>query len=159
MDSDRRNLSRLVAKIPLFEDLAPQQARQILSLCRDVNLQAGQTLFEEGTKSQEMYLLLSGKLFVRAQGIELGKIHPVGVVGEMGVLTGQPRCATIAASEGSRLFGIRKIQLDALLKKDPYLGMRVYKNLSRILCDKLTLFSCHFQEMAIGGNKHLLNIK
>ena len=99
-----------------------------------------------------MYLLLSGKLFVKTEEVDLGKIDPIGLVGEMGVVTGQPRSATIVASEDSRLFGIRRIQLDALLKKDPYLGMRVYKNLSHMLCDKLVVNNIRMEDYA-----HLLD--
>ena len=76
-----------------------------------------------------MYLLLSGRLSVKTRKVDLGEIRPVGVVGEMGVVTGQPRCATIVASEDSQLLAIRKTTLDMLLKKDADIGMQVYKNL------------------------------
>lgn len=148
MNADQNNLTQLIAEIPFFRDLAPPQVKQILPLFRRIQVQAGQVLFEEGAESQEMYLLLSGRLSVKTRRVDLGEILAVGVVGEMGVITGQPRSATVVASEDSRLFAIRKIGLDILLSKNTDIGMQVYRNLSRILCDRLAANNIRLEDYA-----------
>jgi CheY-like chemotaxis protein len=85
-----------------------------------------------------MYILLSGALtVVTSEGIRVATILPVTTVGEMGVITGQPRSATVEVSKPSNIFVVRKDSFDAMLRDDGDVRAMVYKNIIDVLSGKL----------------------
>jgi CheY-like chemotaxis protein len=86
-----------------------------------------------------MYILLSGELIVSTvEGVRVATILPVTTVGEMGVINGQPRSATVEASKQSDVFLLQKHQFDAVLREDREMRSVVYKNIIDVLSRKLT---------------------
>ena len=59
------------------------------------------------------------------------------IVGEMGVVTNHPRCATIEVLTDATVIMVGKMQFDALLKQDVDMAARVYKNMLDSLSQKL----------------------
>lgn len=75
-----------------------------LRYLREVRLAAGQTLFQEGQASDEMYFVESGRLEVvkaglHGEALRLAKVAPGSLIGEIALYTGQPRSATVVATE------------------------------------------------------------
>ncbi len=73
-----------------------------------VTLNEKETLFEQGDSADALYILQSGELGVRLRGddnawIEIDLLKPESIVGEMGLLSGQPRTATVYARTDSTL--------------------------------------------------------
>ena len=56
----------ILAKIPMFQRLQPVQALEILKICKPRSFDDRESVVEHGSKSTEMYILLSGKLVVVA---------------------------------------------------------------------------------------------
>ena len=69
----------ILAKIPMFQRLQPVQALEILKICKPTSFDDRETLVEHGSKSTEMYILLSGTLV----GVEMG-LARAGVAYERG---------------------------------------------------------------------------
>ena len=131
-------LVQVLKKIPIFKDLSPPQVRQVLSICTSRAFQPQDNICTSGTPSEEIYILLSGKLEVTtAEGIGVAAITPVTTVGEMGVITGQPRSATVTAAQPSHLLVLPKNRLDYLLREDVDMRAKVYRNVVDILAGKL----------------------
>ena len=131
-------LVQVLKKIPIFKDLSPPQVRQVLSICTPRFYQPQNTICKGGASSEDIYILLSGKLEVAtAEGIEVADITPVTTVGEMGVITGQPRSATVTAAQPSHFLVLPKSRFDYLLREDVDMRARVYKNVVDILAHKL----------------------
>jgi len=87
-------LVMVLCKIPIFTRLSPSQVKNVLGLCVHKSYIMGSQVCRSNTPSHEMYILLSGDLAVVAGGgIRMATILPVTTVGEMGVITGQPRSA------------------------------------------------------------------
>ncbi len=85
-----------------------------------------------------MYILLSGELIVvTIEGIRVATILPVTTVGEMGVITGQPRSATVEVSKPSNIFVVNKRSFDNMLREDGDMRAMVYKNIIDVLAGKL----------------------
>jgi zinc transporter ZupT len=83
---------------------------------RVVKLKAGQELFHEGDAGSSLYLIDEGELEVIRGGVRVAILTPGESVGEMAVVTGAPRTATIRALEDSRLFFIPKPAFDQLVQ-------------------------------------------
>jgi zinc transporter ZupT len=82
---------------------------------RVVRLRPGQELFREGEAGSSLYLIDAGELEVIRGGVRVAILTPGESVGEMAVVTGAPRTATIRALEPTRLFYIPKPAFDELV--------------------------------------------
>ena len=135
---DRSRATKVVEKIPIFSGLSPNRLQKVLDICSERSFRAGQTVCAAGDESTEFYVILSGDLSVRtAAGLELAVIGRMGVVGEMGVLTGQPRSASIVATRDTTVLSVQGDALDRLVEADRDVGLHVYRNFARLLCGRL----------------------
>ena len=92
-------MTKIVEQIPVFKGLSPDRIQKVLDICSERSFKAGQMMCAAGDKSSELYVILSGNLSVKTEaGMELASIDRMGVVGEMGMLTNQPRSATVIAT-------------------------------------------------------------
>ncbi len=139
MPGDReKQLVLVLRKIPVFEGLMPFQIKRIVGVCKHRFYQPGDTICYVDTPSTAMYVLISGELsIISSQNARVATILPVTTVGEMGVLTGQPRSATVEVSKPSAILTIQKVQFDAIMDDDVHIQVKVYQNIVKALSDKL----------------------
>ena len=102
-----------------------------------IECKKGKVLCRDGDKSTALYILLVGRLLVRTGEVNLSSVDPVDIVGEMGVITGMPRSATVEAEDNVRLLVISKVDFDALLSTNEGLAVVIYKSTIASLCQKL----------------------
>ncbi len=114
-----------VPKSVLFEALTEEERQ---ALVREMDLEShdqGSVIISEGDPGSSMYLIVSGevKVFTRAAGqsstVYLAMLGEGDFFGEVSVLTGKPRTATITASERTELLRLDKEKLDNALAKYP----------------------------------------
>lgn len=90
---------------------------------KNLVIQEGQILFKEGDKSDGMFLLRAGELSVYLEKggevIELAKIAPGGMIGEMALFDSQPRSASVKASLRSDVTHITQADFNKLMKQIP----------------------------------------
>ncbi len=130
--------ARVISKIAAFHDLSPYQLQQFLKLCKSRTCKVGEVLCKVGEASNEMFIVVTGALAVSTEdGIELSHIGPGGTVGEMGLVTNTPRCATITAITDVNALVIGRGQFMNLMKEDVDIGMKIYHNLLIILVTRL----------------------
>jgi CRP-like cAMP-binding protein len=130
--------SEVIRRVPIFQGLSEIQVDRMLGACHVVNLNDGETAFSEGDESNSMLILLLGQLEVRSQtGVVLASIDQNGVVGEMGVLTGERRSATVVALGVCTVLVISRTDLNTLIDEDKDIGFQIYRNVTRILIDRL----------------------
>ena len=126
-------------KIPIFTGLSPSQVKRVLSLCTYKQYEPGEFLCQGNAPSDEMYILLSGEVaIVTPDGMKVAMILPVTTVGEMGVITGQPRSATVEVTRPTAIFIIQKVQFAVALKEDVDMHGKVHKTIIDILSSKLS---------------------
>src|SRR4051794_14618366 len=82
-----------------------------------------------------MYLIDTGQMDVLADGVEepLATLGPGSFVGELGLLLGEPRSATLRATSECVLYALRREDLDALMLEHPGLGVTISRELGRRL--------------------------
>ncbi len=154
--NDAKSLIPIVKKIPIFDGLAPSDIRTLLKLCTQKSYQTGEKMCAFGTPSDEMYILLSGRLRVLTQdGLPIGDIHPITTVGEMGVVTGQPRSATVEAVTPSNALAMRRSPFEQILRDDLKMQGKVYRNVIQILSSKIVSnnVGTHDQSVAKSRNE------
>ncbi len=122
-----------------FYDLDNQQIYKLLQVCSVKKYKAGETVFMEGAVARDMYLVMSGRLKVlRGQTLEqsyvVQELVRGDVFGEMGIIDGGPRSASVVADSDSQLLMVHQVSLHRC--DDDTAGV-LYKNLAQILSIKL----------------------
>jgi NTE family protein/lysophospholipid hydrolase len=105
-----------------------------------LNLPGGAVLMRQGDPSECLYILLSGRLravFARADGSEqvMTELARGEMVGEIGVLTGEPRSTSVYALRDCELLQLTRSQLIRLAEHYPQVMLR----LSRVIAQRLRL--------------------
>jgi CRP-like cAMP-binding protein len=129
------NLEKALAlrAAPLFASLSADALLPVASLCQQVDLVAGQVLFEAGEVGDSMFVVASGLVQVKRGAELLARLGPGEVVGEMGALDLEPRSATVVAAEPSRLIRLERNDLMDLLTDYPEL----MRGLAEMLVDRI----------------------
>jgi predicted acylesterase/phospholipase RssA/CRP-like cAMP-binding protein len=128
----------LLEPLGFFRGLSPEILRDVASKCTEFHLAAGQILFRQDESPDYLYVVSNGRLEVlfQPEGQESTSLFEAGrgqIVGEMGLLTGDRRSATIRALRDSVLFRLAKDDFDELLEIHPALARRIACSLSERL--------------------------
>jgi sulfate permease, SulP family len=138
---EQENASRLrkiVERVSIFRRMTLWEADAILKVCVFKTFPKGELIYQEGRPSDEMLILLQGKLVATADsGTTLGTIVPGTTTGEMGLLTNSPRSANVVAGDRSSGFVLKKADLERLFEQNERLKIKVYENLVSVLCNRL----------------------
>ena len=146
---------KIAEKIPFFRGLSMNQVKQVLHAGQIASFEPGKRLCKDGDKSTEMFILLAGELLIKGGDSELAVIHPVEIVGEMGVVTNQPRSATIEVSEDATFLSIGKTSFDVLMKNDIDMAVKIYRNLLESLSQKLRDNNVRVTESALASAREI----
>ena len=87
----------VMAAIPLFEGLSKKQRGLVLQLATTVAVPAGAMLTEEGADGAEFFVVLEGHVEVFQDGHVIATRGPGSPLGEIALLEGGPRTATLLA--------------------------------------------------------------
>jgi hypothetical protein len=115
-----------VPKSPLFEVLRDDEREALIKEMDLVQHDEGDIIISEGDPGSSMYVIATGevKVYTRGTGgsgasVYLAKLGEGDFFGEVSVLTGKPRTATITASQRTELLRLDKEKLDTALAKYP----------------------------------------
>jgi cAMP-dependent protein kinase regulator len=115
--------ARKTPKSPLFEVLSDDEREALVSEMELESHDEGSVIISEGDPGSSMYVIASGevKVFTRSAAggapVYLAKLGEGDFFGEVSVLTGKPRTATITASQRTELLRLDKSKLDNALNK------------------------------------------
>src|SRR5688572_23926189 len=111
-DNDRIDLVR---GIPSLRGLSDHDLGRIAALLRERAVAAGEVVVEEGTVGDQSFLVVEGDASVSASGVPIARIGSGEFIGELGLLTDEPRCATVRAETPMRLLVLDKATLTSLI--------------------------------------------
>ena len=116
-------LSDVVADRDILRDLLPDGFDDLAARLELHSLDSGDVLIQQGDPGDSMYVLLRGRLAVRIENgdgsaTKVDEVGPGGVVGELALLTGQPRTATVVALERSDLVRLSREAFEAIAVAD-----------------------------------------
>lgn len=131
--SDRK---ALLGRIPLFASLINQELETLASTMHERSFSEQDTLIKRGDEGDSMFILLEGLLGVfidihgNGQETKIAQIKPGQFFGEMSLLTGEPRSATIIATTDTIAYEITKDNMDELLRQRPELAETITKTIA-----------------------------
>ena len=101
-----RASSAVLKKVPLFAGLDDRELEQIAATMRERKFSAGDTVTEEGAGGAGFFVVENGEAEVSVDGQPRGSIHDGDYFGEIALLTGSDRTATIKAKTDMICWGM-----------------------------------------------------
>jgi CRP/FNR family transcriptional regulator, cyclic AMP receptor protein len=92
-----------------------------------ITLAPGETLFEKGEPRHLMYVVKTGRLQITDGNIVYETVSAGGIVGEMALVDGSPRSATVRASESSSVVPIDQRRFLFLVQETPFFAIKVMR--------------------------------
>ena len=133
----------LIAQAPLFKGLTEKELNHLIETGAEQDFKQGEIVFDKNTATSEMFVLLEGKVSVivqlpgYAEAIEVATIGKGETFGEVSFMDGKPRSATIKSLTDTKVLRIGRGDFNALVEKDPRIGIIVMNNMINILCERL----------------------
>ena len=144
----------VLARSVLFVGSPPEALYDAARRLRPIRVGPGTVVCREGQLGDEMYIIEDGRFLVEAvvagKPMQLAELGPGTVFGEMAVVTGQPRSATVSALTHADIWALSRQDFQALVRLYPQLGAAVEQILtarqsdsarSRLANEKQTLLS------------------
>ncbi len=89
--------------IPLFSDLSDEEAHRLAAFATETSIAEGQILMKEGDYSTELIAVQEGTADVIKNGEKIASLKEGDLIGEMGLLTREPRNADVIATSPMRV--------------------------------------------------------
>lgn len=147
---DRRFTETHLRGLKLLANLTPGQLEDVSRRLKPGRYRQGEVIIHEGEPGDEMYLIESGRVrVVRQRGekaVLLDEMEAGDLFGEMALLTGEPRSATITALTDLNVWVISQSDFDDLVTAYPNLALA----LSRLLSERLRNADTRFLQEPAG---------
>jgi CRP-like cAMP-binding protein len=121
--------------VPLLEECTGRQLREIARITEVRELAAGIVLTRVGEPGEEFFLIVDGAARVEVPGGRSARLAPGDFFGEMSLLDGGPRTATVTAETAIRVLSIKRRHFATLLREAPALTMKICATLARRVRD------------------------
>jgi CRP/FNR family transcriptional regulator, cyclic AMP receptor protein len=128
MASDRE-LEALVAGVDMFRDLSKGQVKRLVQVSRETTHPPGKELATEGLGAMAFHLILEGSATVTKDGHELRTLGPGDSFGEISMIDGRPRSATVTAVEPLKALAIPHLGFEKVIDEDPGFARQLLKTL------------------------------
>ena len=120
----------LLQQIPLFRELSRKQLAQIERLVDEITVPAGSRLATAGEHGAELVVIAEGRASVTVGRRRTVRLGPGDFFGEMSLVDGGPRSATVEAASDMRLFVIAGREFSKLLETAPPIAVKIMRVLS-----------------------------
>ena len=128
--ANRRERLEQLSTVPLFRSCSKRELEKVARAADEVIVETGRTLVTQGEVGRECYVIVSGEASVSREGHEIARLGPGQPIGELAVLDGGPRTATVTALTELDLLVIGQREFAALLTEVPSLAHKVMVNLA-----------------------------
>jgi len=98
-----------------------------------LSVRAGQVVCREGQPGQEAFVVIEGEAEVSIGGSEVARIGPGGFFGELALLDGGPRVATVAALAPMELLVLTRAELYGVIEDAPRVAVRMLEGVGHRL--------------------------
>src|SRR5919108_3124140 len=134
------DVGETIRSIPIFSGLTREDVAKVLGKMEEISFSAGTTIFSQGDKGDAFYLIQSGAVQVVLESTA-GRSEAIAVLGaqdwfgEMALLSGEPRSATIITVKDTTVWRLSREAWDELIEKHPTWLLHFCATLSKRLAN------------------------
>ncbi|ETR71224.1 MAG: MscS mechanosensitive ion channel [Candidatus Magnetoglobus multicellularis str. Araruama] len=125
----------MLNKLSLFNAFSDEMKFELSQYVRTYQIPAQSTLIKQGEPGDSLFIIVEGVVAIhitddKGEEIEVARKRAGDIIGEMALLTGEVRSATVISLTESHLFEIKKNDISPFLEKDPDLLDRLSQMLA-----------------------------
>jgi CRP-like cAMP-binding protein len=128
------NVITFLLSTSMFENLDPVEIKEIAHLIETLRFQPGETVFEEGTPGDSWYAVYRGEVAVVKQSAggedSIRTLGPGACFGEIAVLDGAPRSATVRANTETTALRFPRDRFLELLQQEHLVAYKLIKHMA-----------------------------
>jgi CRP/FNR family transcriptional regulator, cyclic AMP receptor protein len=122
-----------LSAVGLFSGCSKKELQSVASLCMPLSVEEGFVLTTEGAPGQECFVIVDGKASVAIGGKKVGEVGPGECIGEMALLDGAPRSATVTAESPMNVYALSVSEFRILLGVSPTILQKIATKLAQRL--------------------------
>jgi CRP-like cAMP-binding protein len=126
-------IENVLGSIPLFEGLSKRHVRKIASLAEIADYMEGASVVREGQPGTSFFIALSGQAKVTVKGRTVHRVLPGDHFGEISLLDGGARTATVTTETPMSLMMIGRKTFLQTLERDPEISISLLEGLARMI--------------------------
>jgi CRP/FNR family transcriptional regulator, cyclic AMP receptor protein len=117
----------MLSSVPIFEGLSKKELNEILRAAKDVTHRQGHILAREGEAGVGFFLILDGRASVKVGERSVRPMSTGDFFGEISLIDGGPRTATVTAETDVRTLGITPWTFKRLIEQNPAIAAKMLK--------------------------------
>jgi CRP-like cAMP-binding protein len=125
----------LLARVPLLAAVSRAQLGKVADLAEEASYNAGRVIVKKGDPGKAFYVIVEGKAKVVKGKIVTARreaeLGPGEFFGELALLDGEPRAATVVAATPLETIRIERAAFRRLLREEPELAIKVLEGMAR----------------------------
>jgi CRP/FNR family cyclic AMP-dependent transcriptional regulator len=120
----------LLYRIPLFANLDKHKIERVGELTEEVDVPAGKVLIRQGDAGGDLMVLVSGQVAIERDGTRVTTLGPGDFFGEISLIDGRPRTATVTTETPSRVLVVSHREFHALMDQIPEVAAQILQALA-----------------------------
>ena len=134
----RRDPVASLQRVELFAGMDRRQSEQIARLLKERRFAKGETVIMEGSGGAAFFIIDSGEARVSSKGVILATLGPGEHFGEVALIDGGPRSATVTAATDLVCYGLTFWEFRPLVERNGTIGWRLLQALAKQLRDAVS---------------------
>ena len=131
---------KTLSTVRLFSGCSKKELQSVARLCTPLSVEEGSVLTKEGTPGRECFVIADGKSRVTIGGRKVGEVGPGECVGEMALLDGGQRTATVTADSPMNTYVLSVSEFRSLLDVSP----TILRHIATSLAQRLRALEAHY---------------
>lgn len=124
---------RALKAVPLFRGFSDRALKKVLEISKEVSHPDGKNVLEEDASAVGFHMILDGNAQISVDGKVVGTFGPGEYFGEMSLIDGKPRSATVTAENGLRTLSIPAWNFDRVMLEHP----EMMRAMLEVLCARV----------------------
>jgi CRP-like cAMP-binding protein len=121
-------------QVPLFSSLSQRQLRRLAHDCRERTFKPGTSMLQQGHMSGiEFFMIAEGKASVRVNGRKVATLGPGAHFGELALIGGRPRTATVTAETPLRCLVMKSWDFRRFVMENPQVSWKLLQHMAALL--------------------------
>ena len=119
-----------LSRVPLFSDCSNRDLQTIGRVVKDIDHRAGTVIAREGEPGVGLFVIVDGEAEVTIGGKKKATLGPGEFFGEIALLDGGPRTATVTATTDVKLLGLTEWVFRGLMQEHPSIAIKTLQQMA-----------------------------
>jgi CRP-like cAMP-binding protein len=130
---DQQQAIDRIRSVPLFSEFGAKELQRVAAIAKEVEFPAGKVIAKQGETGVGFHMIADGEAAVSVDGVEHATLGPGSYFGEISLIDGGPRSATVTAKTDLKTVSLTSWDFNALLDEFPELSRTLLIQLCRRL--------------------------